>query len=77
MVASGAVTEVEPQEVHKYTVVIWLEGDDPDCTNDLIGGHAGMEMNFKLESEENTEESSFADRWNDFWEGLIFWDENE
>ena len=77
VVASGAVTEVEPQEVHKYTVVIWLEGDDPDCTNDLIGGHAGMEMNFKLETEEDTEEKSFADRWNDFWNGLNFWDENE
>lgn len=77
VVASGAVAEVEPQEVHKYTVVIWLEGDDPDCTNDLIGGHAGMEMNFKLESEGDAEEGSFADKWNDFWEGLIFWDENE
>jgi len=75
VVATGAVTEVEPQEVHKYTVVIWLEGDDPDCTNDLIGGHAGMEMNFKLETEEDTEESSFEDSWNDFWDGLTFWDE--
>lgn len=35
-------------EVHKYTVVLWLEGDDPDCTNDLIGGHFGLEFNFKL-----------------------------
>ena len=35
-------------EVHKYTVVLWLEGDDPDCNNDLIGGHFGLEFNFKL-----------------------------
>lgn len=56
-VASGRQTEVKPKDVHKYTVVLWLEGDDPDCTNDLIGGHIGLEMNFNLikvhEEEEN------------------------
>jgi len=41
-------TEVEQDEVHKYTVVLWLEGDDPDCTNELIGGHIGMHMDFEL-----------------------------
>ena len=25
-------------EKDKYTIVIWLEGNDPDCTNDIIGG---------------------------------------
>ena len=48
LVAAGAVERVAPTEVHKYTVVIWLEGDDPDCTNDMIGGHVGMEFNFEL-----------------------------
>jgi hypothetical protein len=48
IVASGRQTEVDPSDVHKYTVVLWLEGDDPDCTNELIGGHIGLEMNFKL-----------------------------
>ena len=47
-VASGRQTEVDPTDVHKYTVVLWLEGDDPDCTNDRIGGHLGLEMSFKL-----------------------------
>ena len=47
-VASGRQTAVKPMDVHKYTIVIWLEGDDPDCTNDLIGGHLGLEMNFSL-----------------------------
>jgi hypothetical protein len=27
---------------------MWLEGDDPDCTDDLIGGHLGIEMQFQL-----------------------------
>lgn len=71
IIASGFVEEVEPMEVHKYTVVIWLEGDDPDCTNDLIGGHAGVEMNFRLAEEEVEEESG----WEKFWNNLIFWDD--
>ena len=45
---TGSQTNVAPGEMHKYTVVIWLEGDDPDCTNDLIGGHFGLEMYFRL-----------------------------
>lgn len=77
VIATDRVTEVEPQETHKYTVVIWLEGDDPDCTNDLIGGHAGLEMNFKLEEEEDTGEDSTTSRWDDFWSGLNFWNANE
>lgn len=31
-------------EVDKYTVVIWVEGDDPECKNDLIGGEIKMHM---------------------------------
>ena len=33
-------------EVVKYTIVIWLEGDDPDCTDDLFGGHINLSMEF-------------------------------
>ncbi|MBQ8337568.1 MAG: hypothetical protein IJY33_00310 [Oscillospiraceae bacterium] len=44
LVDSGVITAFKPQEVHKFTVVIWLEGDDPHCTNELIGGHLGMEF---------------------------------
>jgi hypothetical protein len=34
------------EEYHKYTVVAWLEGDDPQCTNDLMGSAIGM--NFQI-----------------------------
>lgn len=47
-ITSGIREDIAPMEVHKYTVVIWLEGDDPDCTDELIGGHLGAEMNFTL-----------------------------
>lgn len=55
-VAVGRQVAVKPNDVHKYTVVIWLEGDDPDCTNDLIGGHIGLEMNFRLIKVHDVEE---------------------
>lgn len=32
----------------KYTVVIWLEGNDPDCIDDIIGGTLKLSMSFKI-----------------------------
>lgn len=37
-----------PGDVDKYTVVIWLEGNDPDCNDEIIGGQMKMEINFKI-----------------------------
>lgn len=51
VVASGMQSQVAPMDVHRYTVVIWLEGDDPECTNDKIGGHVGMQMDIELVGE--------------------------
>ncbi len=68
LVASGQMSGVEPQEIHKYTVVMWIEGDDPHCTDDLIGGHVGLRMDFRLIEEEKDD----ASRW---WDGLRFWDD--
>lgn len=34
----------EVGDINKYTVVIWVEGDDPECKNDLIGGEIKMHM---------------------------------
>ncbi|MBR7098423.1 MAG: hypothetical protein IKC59_03325 [Clostridia bacterium] len=61
VVTTGTQIDVVPGEMHKYTVVIWREGDDPDCTNDLIGGHFGLEMNFKL-LEEDKEKNRISRR---------------
>ena len=35
-------------EKDKFTVVIWLEGNDPDCIDDIIGGTLKLGMNFKI-----------------------------
>ncbi len=46
--AEGVRLGMQPGEMHKYTVVVWLEGNDPDCTDDLIGGHIGFEVYMSL-----------------------------
>lgn len=46
LVCTGSRQSIEPDEVDKYTVVIWLEGDDPDCKDDILGGHVEMTMKF-------------------------------
>lgn len=68
LVASGTQEEVEPQEIHKYTVVIWLEGYDPECTDDLIGGHVGVGMYFRLIDEQSDMNESA-----NWWDKLFLW----
>lgn len=53
-VATGYQSEVAPGDVHKYTVVVWFEGDDPDCTDAIIGGHLGLGMQYTLVEREET-----------------------
>lgn len=31
-------------DVAKITVVIWLEGDDSDCVDDILGGQLKIDM---------------------------------
>ena len=35
---------IEPNGVDRITVVIWLEGDDPDCIDNILGGEMKMEL---------------------------------
>lgn len=44
----GVREDMQPGEVHKYTIVVWIEGDDPECTNDILGGHAGFSFQFEM-----------------------------
>lgn len=37
---------LSPQQVDKFTIVAWVEGEDPDCVNDLLGGFVKMTMSF-------------------------------
>ena len=38
------VTDFKPDDLDRYTILIWLEGDDPDCTDALLGGELKMHM---------------------------------
>ena len=44
VMARGRIDAFAPGDVTKYTVVIWLEGTDPDCIDWLIGGMMKVEM---------------------------------
>lgn len=33
-----------PEQIDKITIVIWLEGDDPECVNAILGGELKMHM---------------------------------
>ena len=35
-------------DVDKFTVVIWLEGNDPECTDEIKGGKIKFVMNFNV-----------------------------
>lgn len=75
IITSGEVTNVVPGEVHKYTVVLWLEGDDVDTNNTKIGGHLGTHMSFELIRRNGQDVGSdFRNRWEQFWENLRFWE---
>lgn len=74
VIAEGEQKNIAPLGIHKYTVVIWLEGDDPDCTDELIGGHLGLEMGFRLIDEQGEETSQ--PWWKQFTGKLRFWNDS-
>lgn len=45
-------------EIDKYTVVVWLEGWDPECVNKILEGEIKMSMNFFAEEVDGSDGSS-------------------
>ena len=39
----------KPGDIDKYTIVVWVEGDDPDCVDALIGGEIKMHLDIRDE----------------------------
>lgn len=35
---------LEPGQMDRYTILVWLEGKDPECIDDIIGGEMKMSM---------------------------------
>lgn len=48
IVTKGRVEGFDPKSRNKYTVVIWLEGNDPDCVDAIIGGTIKFGMDFNI-----------------------------
>lgn len=46
VVTTGLRENIKNDEYDKYTVVLWYEGEDPQCTDDIIGGWVELYMNF-------------------------------
>ena len=45
----------KPGDIDKYTIVLWVEGTDPECTDNILGGEFKVHMTFNSEhvDEEN------------------------
>lgn len=41
--------DFSPGDIDKYTIVMWLEGSDLDCTDNLLGGEIKVHMEFNSE----------------------------
>ena len=53
IVVEEHVENFKPGDINKYTVVMWIEGTDPDCTDNILGGEFKAYMNFSSEDAEN------------------------
>ncbi len=42
------IPNFKPGEIRKYSVIVWLEGNDPDTTDEILGGMIKMQMNFTI-----------------------------
>ncbi len=44
IMAQGRIDDLAPKESVRFTVVIWIEGNDPNCVDWLIGGKMKIDM---------------------------------
>lgn len=44
VIISEKVADFKPDDLDRYTILVWIEGDDPDCTDALLGGEIKMHM---------------------------------
>ena len=45
-------TNLQPGEVRKFTIILWTDSEDPDCTDDILNGQINYNLVFMLESED-------------------------
>lgn len=55
VVTAAELVDFQPGQILRFTIVMWLEGDDPECTDDILGGIVKLDMNFSVLSTEGEE----------------------
>ncbi len=48
-VMTTLISNFRPGDVRKFSIVIWLEGNDPDTTDEILGGMIKMQMVFTID----------------------------
>ena len=54
--------------VNKYTIVIWMEGDDPECVDKIVGG--SVEFSMHIDSDDDNQDSLLVKYLQDIWDTL-------
>ena len=47
-IVTNTITNFKPEQYTKYTIMIWVDTDDVECTNDKIGGSITLSMSFSV-----------------------------
>lgn len=46
VVSENYIADFKPGDLDRYTIVLWIEGSDPECTDNILGGEFKVHMNF-------------------------------
>ncbi|MCQ2771539.1 MAG: hypothetical protein MJ236_07080 [Clostridia bacterium] len=57
IVCQDEIVNFKPDDITKFTVVIWLEGPDDDCVDSVIGGELKVDMTMTIKGIEDTEQA--------------------
>lgn len=52
IIVTVSTDNLKPEQYEKYTIVSWVEGNDPECVNDIMGGYMRMDMMFNVKGED-------------------------
>lgn len=54
--------------VNRYTIVIWMEGEDPECVDKIVGG--SVEFSMHIEADDDNQDSLLVKFVQDIWDTL-------
>lgn len=63
-VMTTSTENFEVDQVDKYTIVIWIEGNDPESVDEIRNGHIRMQMLFEVEDDEDENTGWWSSWWN-------------